>query len=155
MTTNLQTENEQRQRHIVRWRKPRICHDLCSQYHIFSWVLHSDNAILPAILSALAFLLSLAGWWVTWLAGLITMIIWVIALCVDLPHQVMQSACVFAIIAFVGELLVALRIFDQASIVCTDEWCSSLDTTTNLVIVAIIATVLWAIVALISYRRYW
>lgn len=112
---------------------------------------HSNDAIVPALLSVFAFILSLAGWWLAWVAGLITMAIWVLAMCCDLPEMIMKSTLVFGIIAFVGELLVALRVFD-VSIVCDN--CSFLNTT-NIMIVSIVATVLWGIVVFLSYRKHW
>jgi len=109
---------------------------------------NSKDAILPAVLAIFAFVLSLAGWWLAWIAGLIAMALWVLAMCCDLPVAAMKAALVAAVIAFVGEVLVAIRVFD-ATISFTEL------STTNLTIVSIVACVLWAVVSVISYRRYW
>ena len=111
---------------------------------------NSNDAILPAIVSVLAFLLSLAGWWLAWIAGLIAAIVWVLAVCCDLPDVVMKSALIGAIVALICEVLVAISVFDAGAVVTFSEFSSS-----TLTIISIVACVLWAVVAVISYRKHW
>ena len=98
----------------------------------------------------MAFLLSLAGWWLAWIAGLIVVIVWVLAVCCDLPDVVMKSALIGAVVALIGEVLVAISVFDASAVITFSEFSSS-----TLTIISIVGCVLWAVAAVISYRKYW
>jgi len=72
------------------------------------------------------------------------MVIWVVAVCCDLPITFIKIAGVAALIALIGEVLVAVDVFDATI--------DSGFNTTNATIISIVACVLWAIVVLMSCR---
>lgn len=79
------------------------------------------------------------------------MVICIIAVFADLPRGFNLATAILAGIAALGELLVALHVVD-ASVICTGDDCFVNSLT--LTIVAIVTLVLWAAVAVLSWRLY-
>ena len=111
---------------------------------------HSNDAVVPALIAVIAFILSLAGWWIAWISGLVAMIICLVQVCADLPGMFDLTTAILACIAAVGDFLVAIRLVDGTA-VCAGDNCflNSLGVT----IVAIVAVLLWLVVAVMAWRR--
>ena len=118
---------------------------------------NSKNAVLPVILSAVGFLLSIAGWWLAWLAGLAVLIVWLVLLCTMdyIPHvpHVLLITMVLACIASMAELFVVANVNDSASCGNEKDGCAWLSPPLRMT-VAGIAAILWGCVAYFTYRRY-
>mmetsp|Transcript_7891 Transcript_7891/g.15290 ORF Transcript_7891/g.15290 Transcript_7891/m.15290 type:complete len:143 (+) Transcript_7891:104-532(+) len=118
---------------------------------------HNKDAVLPVILSAIGFLLSIAGWWLAWLAGLAVLVIWLVLLCfMDYLPQVQHILLVTIILASItslAELFVMANINDAASCGDKEDGCNWLSPPLRM-IVAGIAAILWGCVAYITFLRY-
>ena len=109
------------------------------------------------MLSAIGFLLSIAGWWLAWLTGLAVLIIWLVLLCfMDyIPHvqHLLLVTILLASITSLAELFVLFNINDTASCGNEEDGCNWLSPPLRM-IVAAIAAVLWGCLAFFTYQRY-
>jgi len=102
---------------------------------------------MAQILSVIAFLISVAGWYLSWVAGLLAMIILLLACCIDMPRGMFMAAAILGFIAAIGEILVAAGVVDF-----------SLDSGTlgisndGLLIMAIVAAVMWIFASSVAYQ---
>lgn len=109
------------------------------------------------ILSAVGFLLSIAGWWLAWLAGLAVLVIWLVLLCTMdyLPHvqHVLLVTLVLACLASLAEFFVVANVNDVASCGNEEDGCRWLSPPLRMIVAGITA-VLWGVVAYLTYQRY-
>ena len=106
---------------------------------------------MAQILAIVAFLISVAGWYLAWLAGLIALIILLLECFCDLSRSMFMVAGIFGFIAAIGEFLVAAGVveFGPAS--------QNMSITSDgLFVMAIIAGILWLIAASVAlqYGRF-
>jgi len=104
-----------------------------------------DRLLAAQLCAVIAFIISMAGWWLSWVAGLLAMIILLLACCIDMHRNLFGAAAVFAIIAAVGEFLVAAGVVEYSVFACENDCLISID---NALILSIVAGVLWCIVAM-------
>jgi len=95
-----------------------------------------------------AFLISVAGWWLAWIAGLLATIILLLACCIDMPRGMFLAAAICGFIAAIGEFLVAAGVVDYTTILQYDSLNIN---NSSLMIMAIIAGVLWVIATGVAY----
>jgi len=96
-----------------------------------------------------AFLISVAGWWLAWIAGLLATIILLLACCIDMPRGMFMAAAICGFIAAIGEFLVAAGVVDY-TILQNDSLNIDIGNS-SLMIMAIIAGVLWVVAAGVAY----
>lgn len=131
-------------------------HNSCSSHkisHIPFNLVDSGNSLIGAqILSLVAFLLSLAGWWLAWISGLIVVIALWIACCVGYPRVMWVVLAVLSAIAAVGELLVLIGVVDNNfDAYCGNGNCSMGDTA--YIIIGIVSLISWLVVASVAYQQ--
>ena len=103
------------------------------------------NLIGAQIISVLAFVLSLAGWWLAWISGLIVMIALWIACCVSYPRIMWMILAALSCIAAVGELLVLIGVVS-----------SNFDTNignAGYIVIGIIAMISWLGVGYVAFNQ--
>ena len=100
---------------------------------------------MAQICAVIAFIISVAGWWLAWVAGLIAVIILLLECCVNVHRNGFFVAAICAVIAAVSQFLVAAGVVNYTFLAC-DSGCA-LSTSSGL-IMAIIAGILWVIVAM-------
>ncbi|CAJ1936637.1 unnamed protein product [Cylindrotheca closterium] len=109
------------------------------------------NGLLCAqILSVVAFILSLAGWWLAWVSGLIATIILWVACCCGLPRLVWITVSVMAVIAAFGEILAVAGVVGGARFYCGNDTCGG---PVGTIIIAVVALVSWLIVASVAWHQ--
>ena len=117
----------------------------------------SKEAMLPVLLSLVAFFLSLAGWWLAWLAGLIVLVLWLVLLLfmdyVPHLHAVLLTALVSAVIAAAGEMAIVFNVNHGATCGNADENCKHLSPPLKMILAAI-AAILWGIVVYLTFQKY-
>jgi hypothetical protein len=105
-----------------------------------------DDLIWAQILAVIALIISVAGWWLAWAAGVVAVVILLLDCCCVLDHVFFLIAGIAAMIAAIGEFLVAAAVveFGHAEIHADNQ-----------VIMAIIAGVFWVFAAVVamSYGR--
>lgn len=113
----------------------------------------SNKQLLVAqILSVVAFLLSLAGWWLAWISGLIAMIALLVACCVAYPRCLWIVIALLALIAAVSELLVLIGVVSQdKAIYCGGGSCAMGKAGT--VIISVVALISWLGVGYVSWYQ--
>jgi len=94
----------------------------------------------------IALIISVAGWWLAWVAGLIATIILLLACCCDFDSCLFTIAGICGIIAAIGEFLVAASVVDFST---RDSIGVSAD---NMMIMAIIAGLLWVFAAVVALQ---
>ena len=102
---------------------------------------------MAQVLAIIAFLISVAGWYVAWLAGLLALIILLLECCCDISRGMFMAAAVLGFVAAIGEFLVAAGVVDFT--LTTGHLAISTD---GLFIMAIVAGVLWLIAASVAYQ---
>jgi len=105
-----------------------------------------DELLIAQILAVIALLISVAGWLLSWIAGLIAVIILLCACCCDFDPVIFTIAGICGIIASVGEFLVAAEVVDFTT---NDSIDVSQDT---LFIMAIVAGLLWVFAAVVCLQ---
>ncbi|CAJ1936635.1 unnamed protein product [Cylindrotheca closterium] len=110
----------------------------------------ANNLLCAQILSVIAFILSLAGWWLAWVAGLIATIILWIACCCGLPRLVWVAVSVMAVIAAIGEILALAGVVGGDRIYCGNDSCGG---PVGTIIIAVVALVSWVVVASVAWRQ--
>ena len=117
---------------------------------LFSVLISNNNQLLFAqVLSIVALLLSLAGWFLAWISGIIAVVILFLACCINMPRPAWIAVTVLGVIAAVGELLVLVGVV-EGSVYCGGEGCGG---RVGTIIIGIIALLSWLIVAMISWRQ--
>lgn len=105
-----------------------------------------DELLIAQILAVIALLISVAGWWLAWVAGLIAVIILLLECCCDMPPALFTVAGICGIIASIGEFLVAASVVDfttNGSVNISQD---------NLMIMAIVAGLLWIFAAVVALQ---
>ena len=94
----------------------------------------------------IALLISVAGWWLAWVAGVIAVIILLLDCCLDMPPALFTIAGICGIIASIGEFLVAASVVDFTTAGSINI---SQDT---LMIMAIVAGLFWVFAAVVALQ---
>ena len=104
-----------------------------------------DDFLWAQILAVIAFILSGAGWYLSWAAGLICVVILLLECCCDLPYELFTVAGVCAIIAAIAQFLAAAGFvqFGQTGLDIHAD---------HLLIIAVIAGLLWVFAAGVALR---
>lgn len=105
-----------------------------------------DELLWAQILAVIALLISVAGWWLAWAAGLVAVIILILDCCCNMPSGLFTVAGVCAMIAAIGEFLVAAKVVDFTT---QDRIDISVD---NMMIMAIIAGLLWVFASVVALQ---
>ena len=105
-----------------------------------------DELLIAQILAVIALLISVAGWWLAWIAGLVAVILLLLACCLDMPPALFTTAGICGIIAAVGEFLVAASVVDFSA---GDRVNISED---NMMIMAIVAGLLWVFAGVVALQ---
>ena len=104
---------------------------------------------MAQIVSIVALVLSLAGWFLAWIAGIIAVIILWLACCMNLPRMAWIAATVLSAISAIGELLVLIGVV-EGSVYCGGDGCGG---RVGTIIIGIIALIFWLFVGLVSWRQ--
>ena len=105
------------------------------------------------ILAIIALFISLAGWWLAWICGLVATIILLVACCVTFPKNVWLAVAILSAIAAVGEFLVTIRVVDN-NIYCRGGSGGCHIGKDGLLVVSIIALIMWIIISAITFRLF-
>jgi hypothetical protein len=120
-------------------------HDRLTLCFLFLRSCGRDELLIAQIFAVIALLISVAGWWLAWVAGLVATIILLLACCCDFDYSLFTVAGICGIIASIGEFLVAASVVDFSS--------SGMDISPdNMMIMAIIAGLLWVFVAVVALQ---
>ena len=79
------------------------------------------------------------------------MILWLVAICAELPRCFLLTSGILSAIAAIGELMVVVAVAD-ASVVCSGDNCFA--SGAALTVIAVVALLLWVAVAFLSCRGY-
>ena len=118
-------------------------------FELYHYRHRSQELLVAQVLSVVAFILSLAGWWLAWIAGLIAMIALMIACCAQYPRVVWIIISLLAITAAVGELLVLIGVVGQHMSYCGGGRCG----TPAVIVIGVLALLSWLGVGVISLRQ--
>jgi hypothetical protein len=110
---------------------------------------NNNQLLLAQIISVVALILSLAGWFLAWIAGIIAVIILWLACCMPLPRMAWVAVAVLSAIAALGELLVLIGVV-EGSVYCGGEGCGG---RVGTIIIGIIALISWLLVGTLSCRQ--
>ena len=102
----------------------------------------------------IAFFISLAGWWLAWIAGVIALIILMIACCVTFDKNIWLVVGISSAIAAFGELLVAVTLVDSNMYCSGNANGDCAISQAGSIILSIIALVMWAIVSFITINQF-
>ena len=93
----------------------------------------------------IAFILSIAGWYLAWAAGLVCVVVLLVECCCDLPFELHTVAGVCAIIAAIGEFLAAAGLveFTDAGLDIHRD---------HMIVIAVIAGLCWIFAAGVLLR---
>ena len=92
-------------------------------------------------------MISVAGWYLAWLAGLVAIIILLLECCCDLSRGMFLVAAIFGLIAAIGEFLVAAGVVDFGP--ASQNLSIGGD---GLFAMALIAGILWLLAASVAYQ---
>lgn len=113
----------------------------------------SNHHLLAAqIIATIAFFISLAGWWLAWLSGLVALVILLIGCCATFHKNVWLAVGILSAIAALGDLLVAVRVVDE-NVYCSRSANCHINEAGSIVL-SIIALLLWLVVSFITINQF-
>lgn len=114
-----------------------------------------NNHLLGAqVLACIAFFISLAGWWLAWISGLVALIILLLGCCITFDKNVWLVVGILSIIAAVGELLVAIRVVDNNMYCGGNNSADCFIGDAGTIILSIVALIMWTLVALVTINQF-
>ena len=112
----------------------------------------SNRHLLGAqILSLVAFFLSLAGWWLAWVSGLIVVIALWVACCIPYPRVLWIIIAILSAIAAIGEILVVAGAVDE-NLYCGGDKCSI--NKAGAIVMSVIAILSWIGVGYVAWIQH-
>ena len=113
-----------------------------------------NNHLLGAqVLAVIAFFISLAGWWLAWISGLVALIILLLGCCITFDKNVWLVVGILSAIAAVGEFLVTIRVVDD-NLYCGGNSADCVISETGTIILSVVALILWALVSLVTINQF-
>lgn len=107
-----------------------------------------DSLLFAQVMALAAFFIGLSGWYISFVAGSVCLGILILACCVRFDRDIFGVAGICALIAALGNFLVAARATDL-SVMCREERCGFTDE--HLAILAAVGGILWVVVAFFCF----